>query len=419
LSRIQGVTTLACPWWYVKKEQRSRRPKMGVKNSRIIDSQPLSMQPKRNILYLTLNSSIGGTEIMILTLSKNLNREKYNPVICSLVGDGTLIREASNCGITAYDLKMRGPFDVTIIFKLLRLINKERIHIMHTYLYHTNILGRVMGWVTRVPVIISTQRSTDPWRKWYHRALDRITARLCDVIISNSIAGKERLIKKEKIKEDKIIIINNGIEKAFPCDMPMLHRLKEQCGILADSPVIGTVSNLKPAKGLRYLLQAFKYISEKNNKAKLVIVGYGELYNELEQYAEDLGVLHNVRFTGFQSNAIDYISFFDVFVISSLWEGTPVSLLEAMSLGKPVVATDVGGVAEVVKSGEDGVLVKPRNARLLADTIIEIMSNKTMRKELGENAARKIEQKFNTVDMVKNTEVLYESIINKKKTQKV
>lgn len=365
------------------------------------------MKTRLNVLMLALNSSIGGTEQMILSLLRHLNKERFNCTLCTLVGDGTLVAEARRSGIRAVDLRMRGPLDLRIVGKLKALIKDGRVDILHTYLYHANILGRIMGRFLDVPAVISTQRSTDNWRLFYHRLIDRWTAGMADVIISNSLAGKRRLVQIEKIPDDKIKVIYNGIEVNAAAAEKRGAALRRSLGIAEGAPVIVTVANLKHSKGLSYLVRAMPHVVRFYPEVKLVVVGYGPLKTELEDLAKELGVGKSVIWAGYQSDAVGHISFCDIFVLPSLWEGTPVALMEAMALGKPVIATEVGGVAEIVDHFRNGFLIPPRDTVWLYEAVLTLLSNPLLRRRFGQKAREKIEKDFPLHTMVRETEELY------------
>ncbi|MFC2149632.1 glycosyltransferase [Candidatus Auribacterota bacterium] len=369
---------------------------------------------KINVLLLTLNSRIGGTERMILGLAKGLDKDKYDPVICALVGNGDLISEAKNIGIEAVDLKMMGPLDFTVFFKIRRLIKQYKISILHTFLYHTNILGRIIGKTSGVPVVISTQRSTDEWRKFYHVFFDKITAGMADVIISNSVAGKNRLVETEQIPQDKIRVVYNGIEIDAEKCAKIGMEIRAALGIAPETKVIGTVANLKPAKCLRYLISCIPHVMKEFPDIKVVIVGYGPLRRNLERLAGALNVSDKVIFTGFQPDAVCYTASFDVFVLPSIWEGTPVSLMEAMALGKGIIASGVGGVPELIRSGKDGVLIPPENIGELSQMIIKLIAEPQFCRILGQSARQRMLSDFPLERMVKDTEAIYRELLEKK-----
>jgi len=364
----------------------------------------MKMKHRLNVLHLALNSSIGGTERMVLSLAGHLNKDLFQSLICTLVGDGTLIAEARRCGIPAVDLRMRGAFDIRIIGKLKRLIKRERVDILHTYLYHANILGRFIGRWFAVPAVISTQRSTDNWRAFHHRVIDRWTAGMADVIVSNSLAGKRRLVQTENIPEDKIKVIYNGIEVDAAGAGARGAALKKSLGIEHGTRVIMSVANLKQSKGLAYLIRAMPHVLRFYPDTRLVIVGYGPLRAELEALSRAVGVADTVIFAGYQSDAVGHIAFCDIFVLPSLWEGTPVALMEAMALGKPVVASDVGGVSEIVDHFHTGFLVPPEDAVWISEAVLTLLSNPHLSRKLGRKAREKIEKDFPLHTMVRETE---------------
>ncbi|HRZ87025.1 MAG TPA: glycosyltransferase [bacterium] len=363
------------------------------------------------VLLLALNSSVGGTEKMVLELAAGLDRSRFEPCICTLVGDGTLVREAIRRGMPAYDLEMSGPLDIRILPKLLRLLRERDIAVLHTFLYHANILGRLLGRYAKIPVIISTQRSTDPWRTWYHRLADRWTAGLADAIISNSQSGKERLTAVERIAGEKISVVRNGIRLDVDAALRRGAEVRQLRGIGSGDIIIGTVANLKEAKGLETLIDAVAILQNDMPDARAMIVGHGPLLHRLRARVRRRGMTNRIIFAGLQADAVGYCAAFDLYVQPSRWEGTPVALMEAMALGKPVIASAVGGIPEIVADGKDGMLVPAGRPDELSAAIAALINDPARAAALGKSAREKMEREFTVKRMVHETERIYDALI--------
>jgi glycosyltransferase involved in cell wall biosynthesis len=195
--------------------------------------------------------------------------------------------------------------------------------------------------------------------------------------------------------------------------------MKESLGIPVHHQVVGTVANLRPMKGLSYLIEAARLVLDKHPDVTFVVVGR-ELVKgylqELEQEAERLGIRERLLFTGFRQDALQVISAFDIFTLPSLWEGFGIVLLEAMALSKPLVGTNVGGIPEVIDDGRNGFLVEPRNPGQLAQKLLELLNNETMRHQMGQNSAITVREKFSIQETVKATEQVYVTVTNRKRS---
>lgn len=369
---------------------------------KIDNGQKISDQMKTKIFYLTTDSKIGGTERMLLTLIRGMNKEKYDVFLCALKPGGPLIKEAEKIGIKG--ICSKNPFEI------LGLLKKYSPDILHTFLFHSNILGRVLGRILGIPVIISSQRSVDKWRKPWHSFVDKWTSGLCNLIISNSEAGRRILIEREKISPKKIITIHNGIEIDKFAKIADIQGIRNSFGFAKEDFVIGIIANLRKVKGHKYLFEAFRQVSglQKAVRVKLLVVGEGSLRTELELLAKNLQIGENVIFTGFRDDIPEILKAIDVLILSSLWEGFPVSILEAMASSKAVIASNVGGVPEAVVDGVTGFLVLPENAEVLSRAIIRLVENRQLLIDMEKAGLDRVQQYFSNKVMIEKTEEVYD-----------
>ncbi|MDX9702714.1 MAG: glycosyltransferase [Candidatus Auribacterota bacterium] len=356
----------------------------------------MTQEKKFHVVHLTTDSAIGGTERMIAATAGGLPSNRFRSTVVTLLNRGELEHLCRQKGILYQSVAMRSKTDLFAVFRLYKLLKKLQPDILHTYLFHANIIGRVVGRLMGIPVVISGQRNVDIWRKWYHNIIDRMTSRFCDVIISNSFAGKIFLQEKVGIPADKIEVVHNGIIlPEIPKSAP------------SDTFTIVNIASLTKKKGQEYLITAFSRLRQHGISAKLVIVGAGKRHSYLEECAFSAGVKDSVLFAGFQKNVVPYLIEADVFVLPSLWEGIPVALMEAMSYAKPCVATRVGGVPELITHGKDGLLVNPENSVELFDALLHLFKNKTLREQIGYTARKRIESEFSLNAMVDSIAEIY------------
>lgn len=349
---------------------------------------------KIKIFYLIGSSEIGGTEKMLFSLIENLNKDKFQIAVIGIKGKGKFTEELRKRKIELYVLNLKKNF--FSFFKLLKILKNKKPDILHCFLFAGNIIGRIAGKLAGVKVIISSQRSEDKWRKWYHWLIDRITVRWADLIISNSYAGKKVLVEKGKIPAEKIKVIPNGIKIISG------EKRKEKKEL-----IVGTVGNLKKAKGHIYLIKAAIRVLKNFPEVKFVLIGEGGLKNFLMEKVEEAGIKKNFIFTGFIPEVIEYVKEFDVFVFTSLWEGCPVSLLEAMSMGVVPVSFGVGDIPYIVGDGREGFIVPPYDYVELARRIEMLLKDKELREEMGKKAKERIEKEFNLKKMIERHEKLY------------
>lgn len=359
-----------------------------------------------NILYLVIGLGIGGTEIQLLELLKKLDREKYNPVVCCIKEKGVLADDIEKMGIRVESLSIRNRFNFLALSRLVRILRREGIDILHTFLFWANILGRLAGRMAQVPIIISGERCINLRKKKVAILIDKFTSRWTDKIVVISKAIKNTLVEREKISSEKIKVIYNGIDLSnFGVE-----NKREKDSI----PRVGIVGRLHPDKGHRYFLEAAAQIIKKEPKIEFLIVGNGPLRKELEALSNELGLSGKVIFAGECRDILKIISSLDILVLSSLEEGLGNVLLEAMACGRPVIATEVGGVPEVVLDGETGILVPPKSPDTLAQATLKLLMNQAMAKEMGRAGRRRVEKYFTIDRMAKETEEVYNNLVKEK-----
>lgn len=361
------------------------------------------------ILYLTTDSRVGGTEKNIISLVSHLNRDKYDNTVVALVPGGELIERLRDYGIEAECLGMRNKFDLLAIFKLYRIIKKRKVDILHTYLFHANILGRIVGRLAGVAVIISSLRVME--RRRHHRWLDRLTNGLVDVETCVCEAVMRFTIERAGINPDKLVTIPNGIDVGEYRLRVNLEEEKRRLRLESNYPVLGVAGRLHEQKGHLYLLRAIPALLEKYPGTVLLLVGDGPLQEGLERECSKLGINKGVKFLGFRKDIKELMALMDVFVLPSLWEGMPNVLMEAMALGRPIVATRVGGAEELIEDGVTGLLVPSADERTLAEALINILDREDKGRGLGEMARREVEKRFPVEAMVRETEKLYERLL--------
>jgi glycosyltransferase involved in cell wall biosynthesis len=229
------------------------------------------------------------------------------------------------------------------------------------------------------------------------------------VVVSEDI--KKFLIKYVGIKSGRVTTIYNGIDfNSYCSDNGSRNKVRKELGIDEKQSVIGTVGNLYSVKGHTYLLKAFAIIKNRFPSAVVVIAGRGGLLDKLQKESADLNIQNNIRFLGFREDIHDLLQAMDVFVLPSISEGLPLSALEAMASKKPVVATDVGGMPEVVMNGQTGFTVPSKNPKSLAEKIMFLLENKNLADEMAEKSRNRVEKEFALENMVSRYQELYDNI---------
>jgi glycosyltransferase involved in cell wall biosynthesis len=374
------------------------------------------MEKKFRILYLTTTSQLYGAEKMVYELAKRINKDRFEPMVCTIKDDldNQLLSQLRKEGVKTACLKIEKKWEVWKTIHFFSIIKSFKPDILQSFLFFDNILARIFGKFMSIPVIISGQRNVEIHRSQLRNFIDRVTLPLADYIVSNSKAGKQILVNREKIDEKKIEVIYNGIDiqdfnKKQKADLADLFTSES---FFSNKFIVGFIGSLTQQKGLNVLFEAAAELKEKSLNIILVLIGEGKRKQELEQLTKELGIEDIVYFTGYRDMGWKFMRLFDVLVSPSLWEGMPNVVIEAMAQGIIVVATNVGGIPELIEEGKDGFLVESKNIHALVDKISYIFNlPEEKRIEIRENAQKKIIKNYSIEKMVREYESLYQDLL--------
>jgi len=287
-------------------------------------------------------------------------------------------------------------------------MREHRPDIVHVNGFKENLLGGIAARITGVRAIVRTHHGKGMiGSSVKHNIMERINGRyLSDaaVAVSNDL---KRYLVGFGLGEEKIAVIHNGIDRRPSLDSNKIESLRRDLKIGRGEKIVGTVGRLVPVKDHKTFIEAAKLILENEPCTGFMIVGDGPLRARLEQQAREAGIDSRVRFTGFRSDVHELLNIFDVFALTSIHEGIPMALLEAIAIGKPVVATSVGGVVEIVVDKRSGLLVEPENPQSFAGACIRVLRDGNLRESLSENAAATVKEKFTLAASVGLTQELY------------
>jgi len=334
------------------------------------------------VLHIIATLDVGGAERQLVELVKRLDKRKFLPVVCCLRRKGALSKELTAAGIKSVCLGKRGKFDPLLIFRLVQLILRERPAIVHTWMFTANTYGRIAAVLAGTPVIIASERCVDLWKRWYHFWIDKILLYFTDRVVAVSEGTKRFYQTKLKIPKEKIVVISNGIDlERFPA-----HHLSP----LPEKQLILAVGRLAPQKGFKYLVRAAAEVKKNFPEVEFYLLGEGPERKSLESEITRLNLQGSFFLLGEVADIRPYLFSATALVLPSLFEGMSNVILEAMAVGKPVVATAIPGNDEVVIDEETGLLVPPANAEGLAAAITRLIQEKGLRERLGRSAQAKI-----------------------------
>ena len=368
-----------------------------------------------NVLHIIDSEGLYGAEIMLLNLAAEQKNSGHNPVIINMrhcdAAKHSLETEAVQKGVTFKVISLKAGLDILGALKIVKYAANHHFDIIHSHGYKPNILLGLMPNMLRKLPIISTLHgwtSTEKLSKiWLFELLDLFSLKFVNavVVVSQAMKSHPRLQKSGL----ELRAVNNGIPK-INFDSAQLD--KDIQAFCSKGFVIGAIGRLSREKGYKYLIEALSILVKKGIDARLVIVGEGYERGLLEELIAQLGLKDKILLPGYRNNAQYYMPYFKAFVISSLTEGLPITLLEAMQAKAPIIATKVGGIPEVLQNGNAGLLVDPCNPDVLAEEITKIYNNGKFAKKIVEAAYQRVITNYSSWAMAQKYLDLYNQLIN-------
>jgi len=362
------------------------------------------------VFHLITELDRGGAQMALYRLLAHGDNGRFQPhVICLYNGDKVVAWQIRQLGIPVTDLGMNAPWRLDALWRLYRIMRRERPSILHTWMFHANIPGRILGRLAGIPVIISSERTMGQEGR-ARRLLNRLSGRLPDRIICVSQQVADFAAQEIGLPPAQLTVIRNGIDMDQFTDLPDQQLARAAFGLPTQGRIMAAIGRPRPVKGFSYLLEAFAQIAADQPDLYLLFVGDGPDKRPLQAAAQQLPGANGVIFLGDQQGIPRLLAALDLLVLPSLWEGLPNIVLEAMAAGLPVVATAVGGTPELVIDGETGLLVPPHDPAALAQAILTLLRDPDLARRLGENGRQRVANQFTIQQMVQQTEALYQQL---------
>lgn len=369
--------------------------------------------PVKRILYVSTSTTVGGAEKTLYTLATLMDPRKFQVAgVLSLKHKGEYAKKLEEAGVRVHSFDLSGVPGLGELQRLGMFIHETRPDIVHALMYQAIQVcraARKLGYAQFK--LVSSPRVNYRTRGDWSLLIDGWLKGADDLLVTESDASRDYLVKKMKYKADKVQRIYNGVDiSGWSVSKSERARLRGRIRLKADDMLVGAVGRLDDQKGHAFLIEAVSHLRA-SNPVRCVILGDGPLRSKLQGLIAGLGLSNHVLLLGERPDVRDWLSAFDVFVQPSLWEGLPNSLLEAMAIGIPVVATRVDGIPEVVRHEVSGLLCPPKDAQALAGSIRELTSDPDLRRKLGESARQVVGENFLTRDMIAAYEAAYSKVL--------
>jgi glycosyltransferase involved in cell wall biosynthesis len=373
------------------------------------------------ILFVITKLELGGAQQQLLALIRNLNQEKFQPFLFTS-RDGLLIEDAQAIkGLILWrsqflERRLNPLKDLLSFFQLRSLIKRNNIQIVHTHSSKAGILGRLAAASCRTKIILHTVHGWSfhdfqpVWLRWLFIWLERYSAKFCSRLIVVSDADQRKGLACGIGSPEKYQRINYGIDyRAF--QNHERGRIRE-LGIGADELVVGMVACFKPQKAPLDFIKTAALLKKDYPQVKFILVGDGMLRKAITKAIYRYQLEGEIFLLGWRSDIPVLLSSFDIFLLTSLWEGLPIAVLEAMASCLPIVATDTGGISEVVSDGKNGFLAAPGDVSALAQKSLLLLKDSVLRKRLGEKAKAALAESFLVENMLKSHYNLYRELLS-------
>jgi glycosyltransferase involved in cell wall biosynthesis len=384
---------------------------------------------KVRLLLVITQSEFGGAQKYVYYLATRLPQDRYEVTVACGAG-GLLIHKLRGAGTAVMCLPhlvrdINPVRDFLVLLDLVRLVRRVRPHIVHANSTKAGFIGRLAAKLAGVPVVLFTAHGFFLYEPFWGRAkrllyavLERAGGRLCDLVIAVSEADRQRMIEYEILPAEKLVVVHNGLD-ADACTMEGSAARTDRSLLPFHGKIVGTVAHFYPIKGLQFVIRAAALVGQGYPETGFVIVGDGEQRLELEHLVKRLGLDSHVAFLGQRDDVSEILPLFDVFVLPSVKEGLPFALLEAMAAARPIVASAVGGIPEVITDGETGLLVPPRDPEALAKAISTMLTDRGKAQQMGLAARERVLASFTVTRMLEQTEQLYWQLLARKCPQRV
>lgn len=351
------------------------------------------------VLFIIYDLERGGPEMRLLNFARHFSQE-ISMHICVTSTNVSLLDEFRKCGIPVTIIPIAKPwFEWHKIHCIYKYCRDNAIDVVNVF----DIKGLIAAWYIKliggkITTVYNHVNSFQMLGETKYKLL-KLLLRKCDGFICNSMYSQKQI--EDIVPQGFIRVIYNGIETGkFSLDSDMRQRIRHQLGITDDCILLGIVANFRKEKNPDLLIDGFNELSKKNEKLKLLCVGGGALLDHTKKRVTNLGLEEKILFTGYTSDVVDYMQAFDIMVLTSLSEGFPTVILEGMSLGLPVVSSNVGGCAEIIEQNVNGILYESNDLEGFVAAVELLAGNNEIWRQMSNNASVTVRRTFTLEQMI-------------------
>ena len=353
-------------------------------------------------------SRMHGVKRLFSWMIPRFNPERYNVALVSLRKKDLSEETLESMGVDISYLH-RSRFDPATLPALLKIIDRQKTDILHLHGYGATTFGRLAGMMRGLPTILHEHANlTDT--PWFQKIADRTLAPATDIAIAVSRSTADFVIRARQMPPERVKVVYLGVpleEFSRTRSVDEIAAARHELGVAPDQFLVGSVTRLHDSKGNAYLVEAARAVIAERPQTRFMVFGEGPLQPELEAQARALGIADRLVFSGFARDVARVVSAFDLSVFPSLWEGTPLTVFEALAMGKPIVATDADGLVDVLTHQRDAVIVPKRDAAALAAALVRLIDSREDRARLSGHA-RVTGQQYGIAAFVRKMERLYD-----------
>ncbi|MDD5005170.1 MAG: glycosyltransferase family 4 protein [Candidatus Omnitrophica bacterium] len=362
------------------------------------------------ILHITTHLNRGGITSYLASLAIGLKKRGHSVTVASSGGDSQELFLKNNIGHLSIPIRTKKEISPSVLFSyfiLSKFLKDNPVDIIHAHTRVTQVLAWSLAGRFKIPLVTTCHGFFKP--RWHRKKF----ACWGNKVIAISRPVKEHLIRDLKVSEENISLIHNGVDlaKFREHTLEEINYFKKEIGIPDGSFVVGTAARFSTVKGLEYFIKALPAVLKENKQVIFLLLGYGEEEYRLRQIAKDLQVDNRVIFFRPTKDTYEYLCVLDVFVMPSIQEGLGLSILEAQAQRIPVIASDVGGIPDIIDNSLTGILVEPKDESALSNAIIELIKDNNLYSNIKNNAYDRIVKDFTVEQMVAKTEAVYKELL--------